>query len=321
MLAARFDGQRLGVAQVPVPDVEGTREARIRVTLAGICSTDREITRGYLGFVGTPGHEFVGVVEAAPSAPQWVGRRVVGDINAACGDCATCRRGYPTHCPNRTTLGIVGRNGAHAELLTLPINNLFAVPHVVADVAAVFVEPLAAAFEPLAQGLTVQVGAPAVVVGDGKLGLLQARVLQLAGADVTVVGHHERKRHVAEAWGLGFMHGDDSGLHARQVPIVAECTGSPAGLARALELCEPRGTLILKSTYAGAAHVDLTPVVVNEITLLGSRCGPFPEAIAALVAGHVAVSDLVDDEFPLRAAEAAYARAAERGVLKVLLRP
>jgi threonine dehydrogenase-like Zn-dependent dehydrogenase len=244
---------------------------------------------------------------------------VVGEINAACRACATCRSGLPNHCPSRTVLGILGRDGSHAEYLSLPVVNLHEVPAGVPDRRAVFVEPLAAAFEPLAQGLTVAPGEPAVVLGDGKLGLLQARALALAGAAVTVVGKHPRKLALAVRWGLGVATMDDP--PAGGVGLVAECTGSPSGLAVALNLLRPRGTLVLKSTFSGSPALNLAPVVVNEITVLGSRCGPFGRAIAALAADEVAVEDLIDEEIALADGVGAYRRAAEPGVLKVLVRP
>jgi alcohol dehydrogenase len=273
-----------------------------------------------MGFRGIPGHEFVGVVDAAPDAPAWVGRRVVGEINAACGRCQTCRNGLGLHCPNRTVLGIVRRPGAHAEWLTLPLENLHAVPEAVSDVAATFVEPLAAAFEPLRQGVVVEHGTSALVLGDGKLGLLQARVLALAGADVTLVGRHGRKLALARQWGLR-THCEDDGPWPDRVPLVAECTGTEAGLRGALAAVRPRGTIILKSTLATPLTVDLAPLVVDEVTVVGSRCGPFPEALAARVAGMVDVSALVDAEMPLSRGPEAFTEAERPGVLKVLLRP
>lgn len=204
MRCLRVDTGQLALIDAPRPSavVEGQAEAVVRVSLAGICSTDRELTRGYMRFSGVPGHEFVGTVEEAPAAPGWVGRRVVGEINAACRHCATCVEGFPTHCPTRTVLGILGRPGSHAEYLRLPVQNLHAVPDRLSDEEAVFVEPLAAAFEPLHQGLQVEEDEPAIVIGDGKLGLLQARVLALAGASVTLIGKHPRKLALAEQWGL-----------------------------------------------------------------------------------------------------------------------
>jgi threonine dehydrogenase-like Zn-dependent dehydrogenase len=318
--AVQVGDDGLELAEVAEPNLSDPREVLVRVRLAGICSTDRELRRGYMGFRGVPGHEFVGEVVQAPAALQWVGRRVVGEINAACRTCPTCRAGVANHCPNRTVLGILGRSGTHAELLSLPIDNLHAVPASLSDEVAVFTEPLAAAFEPMAQGLRFDPGEPAYVLGDGKLGLLQARVLTLMGADVTVFGRHAQKLAIAEKWGarVGYTADADTASKAR---VVAECTGSAAGLATALSLTRPRGTLILKSTYAGESSVNLAPIVIDEIQIMGSRCGPFPEALSALVASQVAVSDLVDETYPLEDGLTAYERAAERGVLKVLIRP
>ncbi len=319
MEALHFDGRALALVDKPVPTPRAG-EARVRVLLAGICSTDREIVRGYMGFIGTPGHEMVGIVESAPDAPQWEGRRVVGEINAACRACETCRRGLPSHCPNRTVLGIAGRDGTHAGYVTLPIANLHAVPADISDRAAVFVEPLAAAFEPLAQGVEAVAGQPVVVLGDGKLGLLQAAVLATTGAAVTLVGRHARKLEIAERFGARGVRVEDA-MKLPKVELVAECTGTPTGLALALRLLQPRGTLVLKSTYAGEPPLNLAPIVVDEIRVVGSRCGPFPEALAALGARRVAVEALVDAEMPLRDGLAAYERARMPGTLKVLLRP
>jgi threonine dehydrogenase-like Zn-dependent dehydrogenase len=314
------DTGQLSLTDAPRPSavVDGQAEAVVRVVLAGICSTDRELTRGYMGFRGVPGHEFVGIVADAPMAPGWLGRRVVGEINAACRHCATCIEGFPSHCPTRTVLGILGRSGSHAEYLRLPVQNLHAVSDRLSDEEAVFVEPLAAAFEPLHQGLQVEDKEPAIVVGDGKLGLLQARVLALAGASVTLIGKHPRKLALAEQWGLRTSTVD--ALPAERVRLVAECSGSSAGLELALRLVRPRGTLILKSTFAGQPAVNLAPIVVDEITVMGSRCGPFPEALAALLAEHVRVRDLIDQVLPLERGIDAYEVARQPGVLKVLLR-
>ncbi len=319
MRALHFDGRALELVDKPIPS-PAPGEALIRILLAGICSTDREIVRGYMGFVGTPGHEMVGVVESAPDAPQWIGRRVVGEINAACRACETCHAGLPPHCPSRTVLGIAGRDGTHAEYTTLPIANLHAAPSDISDRETVFVEPLAAAFEPLAQGLELDRDEPVFVLGDGKLGLLQARVLALTGARVTLVGRHERKLEIARRWGLKTAHLEDL-AEAPRARVVAECTGTPEGLKSALSALQPRGTLVLKSTYAGEPAVNLAPIVIDEITVMGSRCGPFPEALSALAARQVAVGDLVDAELPLDEGVAAYERARAPGTLKVLLRP
>ncbi len=314
-MRALFFEQRLQlVADYPAPE-PAPGEALVRVRLAGVCNTDIELTRGYRQFRGVPGHEFVGVVERAPYGPAWEGRRVVGEINAACGDCPTCRAGRPTHCPHRTTLGIGGRDGAFAEYLTLPLVNLHPVPDSIPDEAAVFVEPLAAACEILEQ-VHVRPTDRVTVLGDGKLGLLCAQVLALTGCDLMLVGRHREKLAIAARRGIATT------LEGETEPgadIVVEATGSPAGYAAARRLVRPRGTLVLKSTYHGTLEADLTGIVVDEITLVGSRCGPFPPAIRLLEKGLVDVLSLIQARYPLSEAGAAFEHAARRGSLKVLV--
>jgi threonine dehydrogenase-like Zn-dependent dehydrogenase len=286
----------------------------VRVTLAGVCNTDLELVRGYYPFAGIPGHEFVGRVEESPGAPEWIGRRVVGEINASCGACATCRAGRRTHCPTRTVLGIKGRQGAMAEWLTLPVGNLHEVPERVPDETAVFTEPLAAALQ-VQQQVAVRAGDRVVVVGDGKLGQLVARTLAPTGCALTVLGRHARKLGLLAARGIATA----SGVEPRSADVVVECTGNPDGLARAREAVRPRGTIVLKSTYHGETTVNLSAVVVDEVTLVGSRCGPFGPALELLASGAVEVRDLVDARFGLSDGVAAFEKASAPGVLKVLL--
>jgi threonine dehydrogenase-like Zn-dependent dehydrogenase len=292
-------------------------EALVRVTLAGVCNTDLELVKGYYPFAGVPGHEFVGEVVSA-DAREWVGRRVVGEINASCGACATCRAGRRTHCPSRTVLGIKGRNGSMAELLTLPVENLHAVPDAMSDEAAVFTEPVAAALQVQRQ-VALAAGDRVVVIGDGKLGQLVARTLALAGHRPTVVGRHPRKLALLSALGIATAAAAD--LPPREAGVVVECTGNPDGLALARAAVRPRGTIVLKSTYHGEVAVNLSGLVVDEVTLVGSRCGPFAPALDLLASGRLAVTDLVDDRFALADGVKAFARAAAPGVLKVLIRP
>jgi len=295
-------------------------EALVRVRLAGVCNTDLELVRGYMSFRGVVGHEFVGVVERADAAPEWVGRRVVGEINAACGQCETCRANRPTHCPHRTTLGIAGRDGAFAELLCLPVANLHAVPDSVPDEAAVFAEPLAAACE-IAQAVHVHPTDRVAVLGDGKLGLLCAQVLQLTGCDLLVLGHHAGALEILGRRGIRTSL--DPGELAAQglFDVVVEATGTPQGFATARKLVRPRGTVVLKSTYHGAVEANLTMVVVDEVTLAGSRCGPFEPALRLLEQGLVQVTPLIQARYRLEQGLAAFERAAQRGALKVLIEP
>ncbi len=313
---------------MPAP-VDG--EALIRVLQAGICNTDLEITRGYMDFQGVPGHEFVGIVEKVHELPgrtsqaYLIGQRVVGEINAAChrADCAYCQRGMPTHCPDRTTLGIVNRDGAFADYLTLPIENLHIVPEHVSDEEAVFVEPLAANFEMLEQ-THVKPTDSVVVLGDGKLGQLAAQVLALSGCELMMVGKHEEKLALVEQRGVQayLLHnGDHFTLHGgRRVDVVVECTGTAQGLELAMRLVRPRGTIILKSTVAAKSLLHLAPIVIDEIRVQGSRCGPFAPALRALSQGSVDVRPLISAQYNLDEGLAAFEYAAQPGILKVLVK-
>jgi 2-desacetyl-2-hydroxyethyl bacteriochlorophyllide A dehydrogenase len=309
--ALRWDGVRLALARDFPDPIPRPGEALVRVRLAGICRTDLEITRGYLGFRGTPGHEWVGDVVAAED-PGLVGARVVGDINLACGRCPACAAGLGRHCPTRRVLGIVGADGAFADLLAIPARNLHRVPDGVPDADAALVEPLAAAHEILEQ-LPSLGGARTIVLGDGKLGLLVAQTLATAGARVVLAGHHAAKLERARRLGIA------TGTPEPGADLVVDATGSTGALAEALRLVRPRGTVVLKTTTAEPHHLDLAPAVVNEVTIVGSRCGLFPPALAALAAGRVSVAPLVDGVYALDDAVEAFARAADPGTLKILV--
>lgn len=312
MKALYFDGQ-LSLRDLPDPK-PGPGEALIRVRLAGICGTDRQILKGYSGFHGIPGHEFVGEVIECDDK-RWIGRRVVGEINITCGRCDWCRRGLGRHCVSRTVMGIIGRPGAFAEFVTLPVANLHEVPIEVPDEEAVFVEPLAAAAEILEQ-MPLARGTRAAVLGAGRLGLLVAQVLRHAGADVTVIGRSEWKLKLARSWGL-----NTAGLHApRSFSVVVEATSSPQGLEEALRLVEPRGTVVMKSTFHELAHFDTANLVVNEITLLGSRCGNFATAIDLLRRDAIHVEEMISRVFALAEGLEAFGYLESASCLKVLLR-
>jgi len=308
--------------------------ALIRVRLAGICNTDVEILRGYHAFRGTPGHEFVGEVAdiggvSASLRKKWLGRRVVGEINVSCSAygyrpvCVFCRRGHRTHCTRRTVLGIVAHDGAFAEYLTLPLENLHTVPDSVSDERAVFVEPLAAACEILEQ-VDVKQFPEAAVLGDGKLAQLIALVLGTVVPGVVLYGKHESKLALARRAGIKTkkVRGDTADLEhvERSYGLVIEATGSPSGFALALEMTEPRGTLVLKSTFHGAASIRTWPMVVKELTVVGSRCGPFKRAMALLRSAKVGPTPLITRTFPMREAPAAIRFAQKPGVMKVLLK-
>ena len=303
-------------AAYPTP-VPPPGEARVRTLLAGICNTDLEILRGYARFEGVLGHEFVGIVHRAED-PALVGQRVVGEINAYCGVCPTCRAGNETHCPQRTTLGIHDRNGVLAEFFCPPVQNLRPIPDDMPDQVAVFTEPLAAACEILDQ-VHIRPTERVVVLGDGKLGLLIAQVLALTGCDLTVVGRHEEKLDILARRGIATQIGTHG--FATKADLVVECTGQAQGFQTARELVRPRGTLVLKSTYHGLVQADLSRLVVDEVRVVGSRCGPFPAALRLLAQGLVDVQPLIEAEYPLDAALAALEHAGRKGALKVLVRP
>jgi len=310
-----YDGELRLVGDYPRPEPP-PGEALVRVTLAGICNTDLEVVRGYMGFHGVLGHEFVGVVETCDNAPELVGQRVVGDINAACGNCPTCRAGRPTHCPQRTTLGIDRRDGAFAEFLTLPTVNLFPVPDQLSDREAVFAEPLAAACEILEQ-VHLHPTDRVAVLGDGKLGLLVAQVLSLTGCDLLVVGRHPQKLAILRQRGIPTALANEA--RNIQADVVIDCTGHPDGFLSARTMVRPRGTLVLKSTFHGVNQVDLTSLVVDEVQLVGSRCGPFAPALRLLARRLIDVESLIDAVYPLDKALAAFERASTKGTLKILL--
>ncbi len=315
MVSVHLDAGVVELRDSPLPELAESF-ALIRLLIGGICNTDLELQRGYYRFSGTPGHEFVGEVVAADSE-HLIGKRVVGEINLACGNCSWCARGLGRHCPQRTVLGIVRHPGAFSEFLTLPERNLHVVPDTISLEAAAFVEPLAAACEILDQ-VALAPGSEVAVLGDGKLGLLVAQVLHAHGCQVIQYGKHLEKLRITAARGVTT---EVIGAHlpAAAFPYVVDATGSPAGLRTAVAMVEPRGTVILKSTVHGEVPVDTAPVIVNEITLVGSRCGRFEPALDLLERGAVDVASLVSERMPLSKAPAAFARAAQSGVLKVLL--
>ncbi len=295
-------------------------EALVLVHLAGICNTDIEISRGYKGWHGVLGHEFVGEVAAvrdSEGSEHLLGQRVVGEINLACGDCSRCHAGMPSQCANRTVLGIQGHDGSLAQFLTLPIANLHPVPDSVPDDEAVFTEPLAAACEILTQ-VSVGMGDKVVVLGDGKLGQLCAQVLALTGCQLLAIGRHEDKLALLRQRGIATLLVEEAhGLG--EFDIVVEATGSAAGFATAVTLLRPRGTLVLKSTYAGKVSVDLSQLAVDEINLVGSRCGPFDPALLLLKQGLVDVRPLISAAYSLDDAELAFQHAQAPGTLKVIV--
>lgn len=314
MRALTFDGSRARLEQVSLPP-RAPGEVRVAVRAAGICATDLELCRGYMGFSGVLGHEFVGdVIEA--DGPRWLGRRVVADINAGCGQCVECVERNGHHCAARTVLGIVGRPGALAETLTVPERCLVAVPDAVPDDAAVFAEPLAAALHVLDE-LPAHGARDAIVIGDGKLGLLCALALAGSGVSVLLLGRHPAKLSIAAAAGVRTALAEDAS--DARAGLVVEASGSSAGLEAALRAAKPRGTVVLKTTVAGPTHVDLSRVVIDELRVVGNRCGDMARAVDALARGVVDPRPLISARFPLEHAEQALERAAVRGTLKVLV--
>lgn len=307
-----FDGKTLQLREIKTPD-PADNEALIKVIRSGICSTDLEILKGYMGFHGVIGHEFVGIVEKAESAPELVGKRVVGEINAACGHCALCQQNLKRHCDSRTVLGIFGRNGVFAEYTTLPIWNLHIVPESVPDEDAVFVEPLAAAFEILEQ-VHLRPGENILVIGDGRLAHLIVRVLNRHGCEVDIVGIHEAKiRRMKGFVSKGYLNATPP---EKKYPYVIEASGSPSGWKTAMNALLPKGTLILKSTYAKPYSFNPSAVVINEFNIIGSRCGAFKPALKALVEG-LNVSSLLDKVYSLDDFEAAFEASKQKDILKV----
>jgi threonine dehydrogenase-like Zn-dependent dehydrogenase len=291
-------------------------EALVELRVAGVCDTDLQLARGYMGYRGVLGHEFVGTVLSADDT-RWIGRRVVADINAGCGTCDACARGDGHHCRTRTVLGILGRDGALAERFTIPERCLVAVPDAVTDDLAVFAEPLAAALHALDDAPSAM--ERVVVLGDGKLGQLVARAALAARRRVVVVGHHEEKLALVRAAGGEGLLERDVGGELSESPLVVEATGSASGIALALRLTRPRGTVVLKTTVAGTTAVDLSPVVINELSVVGSRCGDLSRAIAVLEDGRIDPTNLVVARYPLARADEALARAARPGTMKVLV--
>lgn len=313
MRALVWDGEELRLVEDVPPPTQTDGTALVRVRLAGICSTDLQILQGYMGFRGILGHEFVGEVIDGPG--NWPGRRVVGEINFSCGRCETCLAGRPRHCPTRTVLGIQGADGTFAEIVRIPTENLHVVPDGVDERTAVFAEPLAAAFEAAIQTEELS-GGTATVLGAGKLGLLVAQVLAARGDQVEVVCRSDRTRHRVEALGLAAV---DARTAARGRDLVIEATGAVEGLTTALSLVRPLGTVVAKSTVAADHSLDLAPIVIHEISVIGSRCGPFEPALEALRTNSVSVAPLLEEVYPLERGADAIRAAGRPGALKYLL--
>ena len=316
MKATSFDGKQM-MYDENYPDPK-PGESLVRVSLAGICGTDLEILDGYMAYNGVLGHEFVGVVEKSQN-PDLVGKRVVGEINAGCNKCDSCKNGMQRHCPNRTVLGILKRDGAFAEFLSLPEENLHVIPDSITDEQAVFVEPLAAAFE-IKEQVSLNSDWKVGVVGDGRLAQMICQVLKLSCSDITCFGRHKSKLTNLEKFEIQTKIGiDDS--DSQSYDLIVEATGSNSGFVDTMKLVKPRGTVILKSTIASRENLDLTPTVVNEITLVGSRCGLFKPAIDALATGIISVDSMMDSTFPLEKFSDAINHAKKPDTLKVFLKP
>ena len=314
MRALVFDGKLKYLTDYPIPR-PASNEALIRITCAGICNTDIEITRGYMGFRGIPGHEFVGIVEKCEKK-DLVGKRVVGEINIGCGNCLYCRNRLRNHCSNRSVLGILNRNGVFAEYTTLPVKNLHKAPDSVSDEEAVFVEPLAAAYEILEQA-TISSSDKVCVLGDGKLGLLVAQVIAATGCNLFAVGKNPEKLSILDKAGIKTKVGAD--FKEREFDMVIDCTGSPSGMETALRIVKPRGTIVLKTTIAKRGRIDLNQIVINEITLIGSRCGPFPTAIKAIKSKKIDLYPLISKVFSLKEGIKAFQYASKKA-LKVIIK-
>jgi threonine dehydrogenase-like Zn-dependent dehydrogenase len=316
MKAICWDGHEVTLDSSYPPPVPDQESAIVKVHLAGICSTDLQIFKGYMNFRGVPGHEFVGSVRQGPE--NWLGKRVVGEINFGCGRCEFCDRDLTRYCPNRTVMGILNADGAFAEYVAVPVENLHVVPPSVSDEQAVFTEPVAAAFEILRQ-IQVSTGDEILILGDGKLGNLCAQVLRLTGAKLTALGKHQDKLDLIRRTGVRTTLLNE--WEPRLFDVVVEATGSAAGLELAISAVRPRGTLVLKSTIAGAHQVSLAPLVINEINLVGSRCGIFSDALEALAARQISVVPLIEQVYPLAQGIEAIQHAGRPGARKILLQP
>lgn len=315
MKGAWLENQRIAYRDDLAEPVPMPGEALVRVRMAGICGTDLQLLNGYYPFTGIPGHEFVGEVVHAPGEPAWRGRRVVGEINLTCGACRQCRAGRASHCEKRSVLGIKDRHGAFAELLTMPTANLHPVPDAVPDHAAVFAEPLAAALQ-ITRQVPIKADDAVLVIGAGRLGQLTAQVLQTTGCNLTVAARYPAQRELLSAR-------DISAINEQQIPrhamdVVVEASGSPAGLEAALRAVRPRGTVVVKTTCSGQTAADLSRLVVDEITLVGSRCGPFRPALALLESGRADPTGLIHQRYAIQQTAAAFDAAAAKGALKVL---
>ena len=324
MRALWLENNKIELRDIPQP--QEPNEALVKIRKAGICSTDLELVKGYYPYTGVLGHEFVGeVVALTPNlSPEErgesvkVGDRVVGEINAVCGQCEQCLNGRPTHCENRTVLGIVNRDGAFAEFTQLPITNLHRVPASVSDAMAVFTEPLAAALE-IQEQINIKPNDRVLLVGAGRLGQLIAQTLAVTGCDLRVVARHARQQELLRARGLRITAEEE--IQRWRWDVVVEATGSPSGFTLARQAVRPRGTLVLKSTYKGEMNVNFSSIVVDEVNIIGSRCGPFEPALRLMESKQVDPTVLIDDEFPLEEALKAFERAAQAGTLKVLMTP
>jgi threonine dehydrogenase-like Zn-dependent dehydrogenase len=316
MKATFFDGKKMIFDKnYPNPKFD---ETLVRVSLAGICGTDLEILDGYMKYDGILGHEFVGIIEKSTNS-NMIGKRVVGEINAGCGKCDFCIKGMERHCPSRTVLGILKRNGAFAEFLSLPEKNLHIIPDSISDEQAVFIEPLAAAFE-INEQVSLQPEWNVAVVGDGRLAQLIIQVIKLTCSNITCFGKHENKLEGLVQSGIKIKLGIES-TDEQLFDLVIEATGSNSGFTDTIKLVKPRGTVVLKSTIASRENLDLTPTIINEITLIGSRCGLFKPAIDALATGKISVDSMIDSIFSLEKFEDAIIYAKKSDTLKVFLKP
>ncbi len=315
MKALHFDGKKLRLKEVNFRINDA--EAVIRVLKSGICNTDLEIVRGYAGFVGILGHEFVGIVEKCAEV-SWIGKRVVGEINVGCGVCFLCKAGDSRHCPRRTVLGIHGRDGAHAEFVSLPTLNLLEVPETITDEEAVFVEPLAAAYA-ITERIEIHPNMKVAVIGDGKLGLLSAMVLSLKSNNVTLIGKHQHKLAIAKRHGIETALIEKAQKYGRLFDVVVEASGNRTGMQMAMDIVQPKGFIVLKSTFHGETPVEMWRAVVDEISIIGSRCGKFAPALEILKKGKIKVRELISEIFSLDKGIEAFEAASKKGALKILL--